>query len=135
MEDDYVEEEKPQATVKIGSSRKHKDRAGVPTSLQRAEPRFDSNAGREVSSLRVGRTRIARFSAIYDEDEEDSQTEEARIAEQNMLEEAAKKAPVFEIPAGFTFAKDIPPVKLNSVNVPTSTLPFSIARSTTPAVS
>lgn len=66
----------------------------------------------QQSSLRVGRaprSHLSRpnkkFSAAYDE-EDDKATDETQ-RELEMLEEAAKKVPVFEIPAGFTFAKDV----------------------------
>ena len=73
------------------------------------------------SSLRVGRTKIsrnhiqrpsrpskARFSAVYEEDADDAMDDdETRQKEREMLEEAAKKAPVFNIPADFSFAKDV----------------------------
>lgn len=70
------------------------------------------------SSLRVGRTKgsrvhIARptaqgrhkFSAVYEEDDDYDPDEEARRQERATLEEAAKKIPAFDIPAGFSFAK------------------------------
>ncbi|KIK63742.1 hypothetical protein GYMLUDRAFT_450575 [Collybiopsis luxurians FD-317 M1] len=64
------------------------------------------------SSLRVGRAArshlsrpIKKFSATYDDDE-DKVTDETK-KDLEMLEEAAKKVPVFEIPAGFTFAKEV----------------------------
>lgn len=84
------------------------------------DPTFDRNAGREQSSLRVGRTRIARnhitrptskshnrFSAAFDEEEEDDQMGDEKSADQIALEEAAKKVPVFSVPAGFSFAKEV----------------------------
>lgn len=73
------------------------------------------------SSLRVGRNKISRnhiarptmprsrlqFSAVYEDDGDDAMDgeEEARQKEHAMLEEASKKLPAFEIPAGFSFAK------------------------------
>jgi len=85
-----------------------------------AEPRSKMAGSREQSSLRVGRTKISRnhierpparplnrFSARYADDEGDDQMQEDKSSEQLILEEAAKKVPVFEIPAGFTFAKEV----------------------------
>ena len=76
--------------------------------------------GRPQSSLRVGRTKINRshltrpprpanrFSARYaDEDGDDQMQDDTELSkEQLILEEAAKKVPVFEIKPGFTFAKE-----------------------------
>ncbi|KAG1749106.1 uncharacterized protein EDB91DRAFT_1344766 [Suillus paluster] len=99
------------------------------------------SATREMSSLRVGRSlmrnhierpsskRPNKFSAAF-EDDEDAMDDE-RVA----LEEAAKKVPVFEIPAGFTFAKEalIPHDVMGAKEPPISALPFSLSKSTTPA--
>lgn len=77
--------------------------------------------GREQSSLRVGRQRTSRnhivrpqakprggrFSAIYEDDDEDGMEEHETEREIRELEEAAKKVPTFNIPAGFSFAKDV----------------------------
>jgi len=70
------------------------------------------------SSLRVGRAKSSRshiqrpaktrFSAVYEEEPEDNKDEDdSRSEERRILEEAAKKVPVFNIPAGFSFAKDV----------------------------
>ncbi|KAJ4488349.1 hypothetical protein J3R30DRAFT_3229539, partial [Lentinula aciculospora] len=48
---------------------------------------------------------IKKFSASYD-DEDDQVSDEAK-KDLEMLAEAAKKVPTFEIPAGFTFAKEV----------------------------
>ncbi|KAJ3491965.1 hypothetical protein NLJ89_g11284 [Agrocybe chaxingu] len=95
------------------------------------------------SSLRVGRTKTsrnhiqrpsrARFSAVYEEEPDDIMDEEDdRRKERQMLEEAAKKVPVFQIPADFSFAKDMPPVKPfdleNAKEPPISSLPFSLVK-------
>ncbi|KIM87624.1 hypothetical protein PILCRDRAFT_63543, partial [Piloderma croceum F 1598] len=74
----------------------------------------------QQSSLRVGRTRTSRnhlsrpasrsnnrFSAVYDEEESDDPMLEDKGADQIALEEAAKKVPVFEVPPGFSFAKEV----------------------------
>ncbi|KAF8078175.1 hypothetical protein FPV67DRAFT_1464451 [Lyophyllum atratum] len=102
-----------------------------------------------TSSLRVGRTKarnhIARpprpaktkFSAAYDDDDAMDDAEELdpeaieRKKEREALEEAAKRAPVFQIPAGFSFAKEIKPIEDDSRNAkepPIMSLPFSFAK-------
>ena len=69
------------------------------------------------SSLRVGRVKTsrnhiqrpsrARFSAVYDDDVDDSMEDDgSRRNEREELEEAARKAPLFNIPHGFSFAND-----------------------------
>lgn len=78
-----------------------------------------------VSSLRVGRTKtrahivrpIARpmktkFSAAYEDDDsmddiETPQGENEKQVDREVLEEAAKRAPIFKIPEGFSFAKEV----------------------------
>ncbi|GLB35172.1 hypothetical protein LshimejAT787_0207370 [Lyophyllum shimeji] len=114
-------------------------------------PKDVSASSRSVatSSLRVGRTKtrnhIARparlaktkFSAAYDEDDamEDAEELDAdaveRKKEREVLDEAAKRAPVFQIPEGFTFAKEIQEVKDNYTTAkepPIKSLPFSFAK-------
>lgn len=113
------------------------------------------------SSLRVGRTFTSRnhidrpaarpgkskFSASFDEDDEDKDDEDSK-KEREMMEEAAKRVPVFTIPAGFSFAKDVSSARVFSSYVilmisqtppiqhaetakepPIPSLPFSIAGS------
>ncbi|THG98923.1 hypothetical protein EW026_g3342 [Hermanssonia centrifuga] len=67
------------------------------------------------------------------EDEDDAMDDDGtREAERKMLEEAAKKAPTFNVPAGFSFAKDTTPIKHDSTNAkepPIAALPFSLTRS------
>jgi nucleoporin NUP1 len=69
------------------------------------------------SSLRVGRLKTsrnhiqrpsrARFSAVYEDDVDDSMEDDGnRRTEREELEEAARKAPLFNIPHGFSFAND-----------------------------
>jgi nucleoporin NUP1 len=87
-------------------------------------PTFGSStstpANYEKSSLRVSRTRTSRnhisrptsrsnnrFSAVYDEEESDDQMLEEKSADQIALEDAAKKVPVFQVPIGFSFAKEV----------------------------
>jgi nucleoporin NUP1 len=78
-----------------------------------------SASSRERSSLRVGRTKtsrnhiarpvvkpINRFSALYDDDDGDDQMQDDSERKMNdtLLNEAAKKAPIFDIPSDFSFA-------------------------------
>jgi nucleoporin NUP1 len=76
-----------------------------------------SSASTSGSSLRVGRVKIsrnhiqrpsrARFSAVYEDDVDDSMEDDGnRRTEREELEEAARKAPLFNIPHGFSFASD-----------------------------
>lgn len=76
-----------------------------------------SSATTSGSSLRVGRVKTsrnhiqrpsrARFSAVYEDDVDDSMEDDGnRRIEREELEEAARKAPMFDIPHGFTFASD-----------------------------
>ncbi|KAF9452818.1 hypothetical protein P691DRAFT_147756 [Macrolepiota fuliginosa MF-IS2] len=75
------------------------------------------SAGTGGSSLRVGRAKLSRnhisrptartkakFSAAFDDEDEAMQDNDK---EREMLEEAAKKVPAFNIPAGFSFAQDV----------------------------
>ncbi|KAF4615306.1 hypothetical protein D9613_002849 [Agrocybe pediades] len=94
------------------------------------------------SSLRVGRAKTSRnhiqrppknrFSAVYEDDPEDKDEDSAQSEEKKILEEAAKKVPVFNIPEGFTFAKDAPPVVPADLEKakepPIAALPFSFAK-------
>ena len=120
MEDERVEEEekRKEAEAEV-EKKKREEELKVPPPPPPAptfEPRV-SGRGPISSSLRVGRTRISRnhierpvsrrskFSAAFEDEDEDM--EESRLAEQKALEEAAKKAPAFELPVGFTFAKEV----------------------------
>ncbi|KAK0483295.1 hypothetical protein IW261DRAFT_1417223 [Armillaria novae-zelandiae] len=98
------------------------------------------------SSLRVGRTFTSRnhidrpsrpgrngFSAVYDDGEDEEREEETR-KEMKIMEEAAKHVPVFNIPAGFSFAKDadkpqnvVTPDLSKAKEPPIPSLPFSIS--------
>ncbi|KAF9262198.1 hypothetical protein L218DRAFT_988486 [Marasmius fiardii PR-910] len=92
----------------------------------------------KASSLRVGRASRShlsrpsrpcktKFSAAYEEDEEVSEEYKKE------LEEAAKKVPVFPVPAGFTFAKDTKLVDVDATHAkepPLPSLPFSLTSST-----
>ncbi|SJL04427.1 uncharacterized protein ARMOST_07793 [Armillaria ostoyae] len=97
------------------------------------------------SSLRVGRTFTSRnhidrpsrpgkngFSAAYDDGEDEEREEESR-KEREMMEEAAKHVPIFNIPAGFSFAKDTDKPQdvasdlSKAKEPPIPSLPFSIS--------
>lgn len=77
-----------------------------------------TSSGTGGSSLRVGRAKSSRnhisrpiartkakFSAVFEEEGDEAMLDEDR--EREMIEEAASKAPAFNIPAGFSFAKDV----------------------------
>ena len=77
-----------------------------------------SSASTSGSSLRVGRVKTsrnhiqrpsrARYSAVYEDDVDDSMEEDGnRRTEREELEEAASKVPLFNILHGFSFASDI----------------------------
>ena len=77
-----------------------------------------SSASTFGSSLRVGRVKTsrnhiqrpsrARFSAVYEDDVDDSmEDDDNRRTEREELEEAARKAPSFNIPEGFSFAPSV----------------------------
>ncbi|KAJ7695012.1 hypothetical protein B0H14DRAFT_2650722 [Mycena olivaceomarginata] len=104
------------------------------------------------SSLRVGRTKTSRthlsrpvrpsrkFSAAFDDADEfmDDGEDEERQKERDELEEAARKLPAFEVPAGFTFAKEPnakPPVEhdANAPEPPIAALPYSFGRPSIPS--
>ena len=117
MEDERAEEE---MKCKEAEAEKKRDETlkapPPPLPAPICEPRL-SREGHLSSSLRVGRTRIGRnhierpvsrrskYSAAFED--EDEGMEESRMAEQKALEEAAERAPVFELSAGFTFAKEV----------------------------
>ena len=76
-----------------------------------------SSVSTSGSSLRVGRVKSsrnhiqrpsrARFSAVYEDDVDDSMEDNVnRRTECEELEEAARKAPLFNIPQNFSFAND-----------------------------
>jgi nucleoporin NUP1 len=76
-----------------------------------------TSASSSGSSLRVGRQKTSRhhfqrpsksrFSAVYEDEGDDAMEDDERAKERRMLEEAATKVPVFKVPSGFTFAKDV----------------------------
>lgn len=135
MDDGRIEEEDEEVRSKgkgrsYGAEASKENKASIPEKADKKQetipavppvpkfdPSFDRNANREQSSLRVGRTRTSRnhisrptsrsnnrFSAAYD-DEEDDMMGEDKSEDQIALEEAAKKVPIFSVPAGFSFAK------------------------------
>ncbi|KAH9483835.1 hypothetical protein JR316_0003313 [Psilocybe cubensis] len=103
-----------------------------------------ATSGNSGSSLRVGRAKTSRnhiqrpsktrFSAVYDEEADDGNDDDNQ-KDRQMLEEAAKKVPVFDIPAGFSFIKpasSIPTEGLESAKEPPITsLPFSFSKPST----
>ncbi|KAF9234784.1 hypothetical protein BU15DRAFT_52170 [Melanogaster broomeanus] len=145
MEDERVEVEQRRKDVE---EKKHEERLRLPPSPPPSAPTFAPRPAREgplTSSLRVGRARTGRnhierpvsrmkFSAVFED--EDDEMDEGRAAEQKALEEAAKKAPVFELPAGFTFPKQAPITHdlTNAKEPPITALPFSLMKPTPPPV-
>ncbi|KAF8894394.1 hypothetical protein BD779DRAFT_1668917 [Infundibulicybe gibba] len=99
------------------------------------------------SSLRVGRTKASRnhiarpaarpmktkFSAAYEDDGDDVMDggeEHERRQEYDALEAAAKQAPIFNIPPGFSFAKENSVERATSpiIEPPIPSLPFSLTK-------
>lgn len=92
----------------------------APIAQPNTESPVKSIPGREQSSLRVGRTRMhrthavsikprsqaGRFSAIFEEEDE-AMDDTGRISELKELEAVAQKAPAFNVPLDFSFAKDV----------------------------
>lgn len=136
-EAEKLSEQQKKAQAEEAQRKKQMEVAAVPKT-----PAFEPKLGatREMSSLRVGRSRMRnhierpsakrtnKFSAAFEDDEDVMDDERAA------LEEAAKKAPVFEIPAGFTFAKEtsIPHDATGAKEPPISALPFSLSKPTAP---
>ncbi|KAJ7632275.1 hypothetical protein FB45DRAFT_746021 [Roridomyces roridus] len=103
------------------------------------------------SSLRVGRTKTSRahiarpgrpskFSAAFVEEVDDSMEDEEetrRQKERQELEETAKMLPTFNVPSGFTFAKEpnAKPVEFDASakEPPIVALPFSFGKPAVPA--
>lgn len=134
MDDDELDEEEIVSAKKSGRSyvaepidepisQPGKQQESVPAipPLPKFDPSFDRSANnREQSSLRVGRTRTSRnhisrpttrsknrFSAVYEDDDEDDQMLEEKSADMIALEEVARKVPAFRVPDGFSFAKEV----------------------------
>lgn len=133
MDDGELDEEEVVSTKKSGrsyveptekpASQPEKQQGSVPAvpPLPKFDPSFDRAANsREQSSLRVGRTRTSRnhisrpttksknrFSAAYEDDDEDDQMPEEKSADVVALEELARKLPAFRVPEGFSFAKEV----------------------------
>ena len=119
MEDERAEEEARRKEVEA-ARKKREEELKVPPPPPSA-PIFEPKASR-VGRMRTGRnhlerpvSRRAKFSAAYED--EDEEVEESRVAEHKALEEAAKKAPAFELPAGFTFAKEVS-CRVNQMGTP-----------------
>ncbi|KAI6129141.1 hypothetical protein EV401DRAFT_814172 [Pisolithus croceorrhizus] len=155
-EEQAKEKEQTRSTLEENTEEERKERAEEekekqrvselqvpPPSPPRSTLHLETTRGRETSSLRVGRTktgrnhierpvsrRMKKFSAAFED--EDEEMDDGRAAEHKMLEEAAKKAPVFEIPAGFTFPKDVTIAHdaASAKEPPISSLPFSLTKST-----
>ncbi|KAJ6488685.1 hypothetical protein C8R47DRAFT_978540 [Mycena vitilis] len=104
------------------------------------------------SSLRVGRTKTSRahltrpikasrkFSAVFEEDIDESMEDGENLERQKehqALEEAARRLPAFEVPAGFSFAKEpnAKPVEHNpnAKEPPIVALPFSFGKPSVPS--
>ncbi|KAG2041551.1 hypothetical protein BDR03DRAFT_1077242 [Suillus americanus] len=135
-EAERLSEQQQKAQAEEAQRKKQMEVAAVPKA-----PAFEPKLGatREMSSLRVGRSRMRnhierpsakrtnKFSAAFEDDEDVMDDERAA------LEEAAKKAPVFEIPAGFTFAKEVDQFHGTCAKeLPISALPFSLSKPTAP---
>ncbi|KIK95028.1 hypothetical protein PAXRUDRAFT_411411 [Paxillus rubicundulus Ve08.2h10] len=148
MEDERAEEEQRRKDAEA-HEKKREQELQVP-SPPPSIPAFAPKPAREMplmSSLRVGRTRTGRnhidrpvsrhpgkFSAVFEDEDEDM--DEGRVAEQKALEEAAKKVPAFELPAGFTFANEAPIAHdlKNAKEPPITALPFSLTKPAPPSV-
>ncbi|KAJ7771812.1 hypothetical protein B0H16DRAFT_196549 [Mycena metata] len=115
---------------------------------QKPEPHSTSSG----SSLRVGRTKTSRshitrpgrptkkFSAAFEDDIEefmDDGEDNEREKDLQELKEAASKLPTFDIPPGFSFAKEpnAKPVEhdANAKEPPIATLPFSFGKPSVPS--
>lgn len=93
----------------------------IPPPPKAAQVPVETASSVQSSSLRVGRTKTRnhivrptrppkmKFSAAFDEEATDEVDETAiqRKEEMDVLDEAAKRAPVFKIPEGFSFAKEV----------------------------
>ncbi|KAJ7043297.1 hypothetical protein C8F04DRAFT_944273 [Mycena alexandri] len=114
--------------------------------------RPESQSGSSGSSLRVGRTKTSRshitrpgrptkkFSAAFEDDIEefmDDGEDTEREKDLQELKEAASKIPTFDIPLGFSFAKepDAKPVEhdANAKEPPIAALPFSFGKPSVPS--
>ncbi|KAI5983767.1 hypothetical protein EDD15DRAFT_2313523 [Pisolithus albus] len=143
MLDQNTEEERRKRAAEEKEKERVSELRVPPPSPPRNTLQPETIRGRETSSLRVGRTktgrnhierpvsrRMKKFSAAFED--EDEEMDDGRVAEHKMLEEAAKKAPVFEIPPGFAFPKDVTITHdaTGAKEPPISSLPFSLTKST-----
>ncbi|KAI6043027.1 hypothetical protein EDC04DRAFT_823879 [Pisolithus marmoratus] len=143
MLDERMEEEQREKAKEEKEKQRASELQVPPPPRSSSTPQPETTHGRETSSLRVGRTktgrnhidrpvsrRMKKFSAAFED--EDEEMDDERAAEHKLLEEAAKKAPVFEIPAGFTFPKEVT-IRHDATNAkepPISSLPFSLIKAT-----
>ncbi|KAI0818811.1 hypothetical protein BC629DRAFT_677601 [Irpex lacteus] len=146
--DSDVEEETRKTANELGS--KLVAELQPASSAKEPEPAaaVSSIGGREQPSLRVGRTRTSRnhiarpmmrgrpgrFSAIAEEEEDDSMGEIPQ-PKANRFGEPPKVAPA-QPPTGFSFAKDTAAPKIDSGDsqeAPILSLPFSFAKPSTPS--
>ncbi|KAH9952208.1 hypothetical protein B0H21DRAFT_817923 [Amylocystis lapponica] len=159
IQTDQGEEEDEDMEKDIGRENIPRGKAGVkptesqvPAVLPLAVPDFASipSTGR-ATSLRVGRNTTNRkhishpfarpknrFSARYDDDESDESmsTSQASPTSEDVVK--AVPPPLFQVPAGFSFAKDSAPIKHDTSDAkepPIASLPFSLSKSTTPSTS
>lgn len=132
MTDDSIDDDEPEVSVKYKSPH-----GSVPVPVVEPVTQQRRTNGREISSLRVGRTKIrqhleptrpnkTKFSAAYEEDDYMDQQEDG--------EEPPKPVPIFEVPKGFSFAKEAAPAPIptavdDAKEPPIAALPFSLTRS------
>lgn len=92
---------------------------------QKISAAFASSSSTSGSSLRVGRAKTSRnhitrpiarpsktkFSAVFEDDGDDAMggDDEDALKEKEVLKESIRNTPVFDIPAGFSFAKEVRP--------------------------
>lgn len=112
---------------------------------------FASSSSSSGSSLRVGRAKTSRnhinrpvarpsktkFSAVFEDDGDDAMggDDEDALKEKEILNESARNAPVFNIPAGFSFAKETKPIEHDLTGAkepPITSLPFSFSKTVVP---
>ncbi|TCD65370.1 hypothetical protein EIP91_002768 [Steccherinum ochraceum] len=147
---DEEDEENGKDKAEVEAEKKlAKDLEGPLPPVRALEP-SSAPGSRPQSSLRVGRTRVARhdpparakpknrFSAVYDEDEGDDMMdgEEPESSKATPAEpaEVPKPPQLFEAPKGFRFAKEAPVVQHDATakEPPIAALPFSLTK-TAPA--
>ncbi|KAF7311643.1 hypothetical protein MKEN_01067600 [Mycena kentingensis (nom. inval.)] len=111
-------------------------------SLETSQP-ASSGSSLRVGRIKTSRNHIARparpnkkFSAAYEEEADDMDDDEAaeRLKQLQELEDAAKKVPAFNVPTGFSFAKEPPPIaaEADAKEPPIAALPFSFGQPSAP---